>query len=81
MQSHREGWLLFAVCACVAMAAAAVGLIAPGIRPVALTAAVIFGLIAAGILVYLLTRHHRSAETTAPSGVQAAVPVMPQRNG
>lgn len=77
VQSHREGWLLLAVCACVAMAAAAVGLTAPGTRPVALTAAVIFGLIAAGILVYLLTRRNRAAKTSARPGVPAAEPVMP----
>jgi len=64
VQSQREGLLLCAASAGVALAAAAIGLLLSEENLVAITTAVIFGLIAAGILAYLLIR---PASTPAPS--------------
>jgi ABC-type Fe3+-siderophore transport system permease subunit len=60
VKSQREGLLLCAASAGVALAAAATGLIQTGRSPAAITTSAIFGLIAAGILAYLLTRPGRS---------------------
>ena len=77
VQSQREGLLLCAASAGVALAAAAIGLILSEENLVAITTAVIFGLIAAGILAYLLIRPGSTPAPTAEVDPQPAELVTP----
>lgn len=77
VQSQREGLLLCAASAGVALAAAAIGLILSEENLVAITTAVIFGLIAAGILAYLLIRPGSTPAPTAEADPQPAELVTP----
>jgi diguanylate cyclase (GGDEF)-like protein/PAS domain S-box-containing protein len=77
VKSQREGLLLCAASAGVALAAAATGLIQTGRSPAAITTSAIFGLIAAGILAYLLTRPVRSPAASAQANLRSDDPVTP----
>ncbi len=77
VQSQREGRLLLAASAGVALAAAAIGLILSGKNPAAITTAVIFGLITLGILAYLLMRPGSKPAPSVEASVRSAEPVTP----